>query len=225
VRFERTTAGENTEFWVFDVAPDLGTALETLLWEQRDGGWVKSFRGPLPEQAASAFANIHYLLEPLLRQYLGAAVPWPAALESVCRKLENSGVDWWLCGSAALAVRGLPVVPRDVDLVVADSDAVAIGELLADGLIEPVCPAGWPISKWWGRAFLHARVEWVGGVTPAADEPEVTDYGPAAAASLETIRWRDWQIRVPPVHLQRAVSVRRGMTDRVALIDKHRRFT
>jgi len=220
MRFARRTVGENTEFWVFDVDPRLGTALETMVWEPRDGGWVKSFPRPVPEQAARAFANVQHLLEPVLRQYLGmTAVPWEAALDGVCGRLESGGVDWWLCGSAALAVRGAAVVPRDLDLVVADADAVAVGGLLADGLIEPVCPAGWPISKWWGRAFLHARVEWVGGVTPAADEPQVTDYGPTAANSLRAIRWRDWDVRVPPLHLQRAVSARRGMADRVALID------
>jgi hypothetical protein len=167
MRFEHRTAGENTEFWVYDADPEQKTALETLVWESRDDGWVKSFRCPVPEQAARAFTNIQYLLEPLLRQCIGAtAVPWQAALETVCRRLETSTVDWWLCGSTALAVRDIPVVPRDLDLVVAYADAVALGGLLADGLIEPVCPAGWSISKWWGRAFLHARVEWVGASRP-----------------------------------------------------------
>lgn len=171
---------------------------------------MKSFRCPVPEQAARAFANVQQLLEPLLRQCLGTtAVPWEAALNEVCGRLESGGVDWWLCGSAALAVRG-----------VADARC-GRGRRAAGGrLIEPVCPAGWPISNWWGRAFLHARVEWVGGVTPAADEPQVTDYGPAAANSLQAIRWRAWDVRVPPLHLQRAVSARRGMADRVALIDR-----
>lgn len=222
MRFERKAAGEDTEFWVFDADPRLSAALEALLWEPRGGGWVKSFHCPSPEQATHAFANLQHLLEPLLRQYLGMApVPWQAALETVCRKLETNSVDWWLCGSAALAVRGIGVVPRDLDLVVADGDAVRVGELLADGLVEPVCPADWPISNWWGRAFLRARVEWVGGVTSAADKPEISDYGPAAASSLQEVRWRDWLIRVPPVHLQRAASVRRGLADRVALIDQH----
>ena len=220
MRFARRTVGENTEFWVSGVDPRLGAALETLAWEPDAGGWVKSFPRPVPEQAARAFANVQHLLEPLLYQYVGmTAVPWEAALDGVCGRLESGGVDWWLCGSAALAARGAAIVPRDLDLVVADADAIAVGGLLADGLIEPVCPAGWPISNWWGRAFLHARVEWVGGVTIAADEPQVSDYGPTAANSLQAIRWRDWDVRVPPLHLQRAVSARRGMADRVALID------
>ncbi|HMD91561.1 MAG TPA: hypothetical protein VKG80_02865 [Trebonia sp.] len=115
---------------------------------------MKSFAGPAPEQAARVFANIQFLLEPPLSQYVGmTAVPWQAALD------------------------GVAVIPRDLDLVVADADAVTVGAGLAGGLIEPVCPAGWPISKWWAA------------------------------------------IRVPPLHLQRAVSARRGMADRVALID------
>ena len=218
---QRTEGAHTTEFLVFDVGTELRTALETLLWEPRDGGWVKSFHDAVPEQAARAFANNQHLLEPLLRQYLGmAAVPWEDALEGVCRRLNPSGVDWYLCGSAALAARGVAIMPRDLDLAVADADAVVVGDLLADGIIEPVCPAGWPISNWWGRAFLDARVEWVGGVTQAADDPQVSDFGPAAAESLQTIRWRDWEIRVPPLHLQRAVSERRGMADRVVLIDE-----
>jgi hypothetical protein len=61
-----------------------------------------------------------------------------------------------------------------------------------------------------------------GGVRPTADEPHVADFGPTAACSLEMLRWRDWQVSVPPLHLQRVVSARRGMTDRVALINQLR---
>ena len=67
--------------------------------------------------------------------------------------------------------------------------------------------------------MLGARVEWVGGVGPAADEPQPTDFGLAAAARLEVVPWRGWQIRVPPLDLQRAVSLRRALHDRVRLID------
>ena len=172
MRFERLAAGEILQFWVFDVGPELEAALAEVGWEPREGGWAKSFHRPVPEQASRALANIGHLLQPLLRQAAGAAaVPWEAALETVCGRLKSGGLDWWLCGSAALAVRGVRLTPRDLDLVVADADAIAVGDLLADGLIEPVCRAGWPISNWWGRAFLHARVEWIGGVTSAADEP------------------------------------------------------
>jgi hypothetical protein len=33
------------------------------------------------------------------------------------------------------------------------------------------------------------------------------------------LRWQDWDIRVPPLALQRAVSLRRGLDRRAAIID------
>ena len=145
-------------------------------------------------------------------------MPWQDALAEVCRRLDGAGVDWWLTGSAALAVRGIPVTPGDLDLVVSDEDAHRVGDLLLDCLIEPVAPADW-FCRWWGRAVLGARVEWVGGVGPSADRPEPTDFGLVAAARLETVRWREYDVRVPPLELQRAVSSRRGLVERVRLID------
>ena len=67
--------------------------------------------------------------------------------------------------------------------------------------------------------MLGARVEWVGGVGPAADQPDPTDFGPTAAAQLDPVHWRDHKLRLPPLPLQRAVSLRRGLHERVKLID------
>jgi hypothetical protein len=219
LRFELTGRDDRSEFWVFDVDPALEAALRDLWWRQSGSGWRRSFACP-PARAAAAFANLRRLLEPSLRQAAGLeAVPWQDALAEVCGRFEPAGMDWWLAGSAALAVRGAPITPRDLDLIVTSADSVRAGEVLADGLIEPVVRGEWELSDWWGRAFVHARVEWVGGVTAAADQPEITDFGPAAAAALQTVRWRDWHIRVPPLGLQRAVSARRGLSARAAVID------
>jgi hypothetical protein len=87
-------------------------------------------------------------------------------------------------GHAALAVRGIPVVPRDLDLVVSDEGAAAAASAFDDALIEPaVAVEGW-FCRWWGRAWIGARVEWAGGVTNAADEPLPTDFGLVATASF-----------------------------------------
>lgn len=48
-------------------------------------------------------------------------------------------VDWWLTGSAALAIRHVAVVPRDIDLVVeTGEDAEKLGEALSNWLVEHV---------------------------------------------------------------------------------------
>ncbi|MEO6892140.1 MAG: hypothetical protein ABI456_20965, partial [Ktedonobacteraceae bacterium] len=144
--------------------------------------------------------------------------PWEQALLMLLEKTQSHNIDWWLVGSAALAVRGLAVAPRDLDLATDDAGALALGEVLADYLIEPVQDArGW-ICNWFGRAFIHGRVEWVGGVDPAVDEPEITDFGPVAASRMETVRWHRYELRVPPLDLQLQVSERRGLSGRAEQI-------
>lgn len=116
-------------------------------------------------------------------------------------------------------MRGADLVPHDLDLIVSGPDSRRVGDLLVDCLIEPVVRGEWHLSDWWGRGVVGCRVEWAGGVTAASDEPDITDFGLIATRTLESVRWREWQVRVPPLSLQRAVSIRRGLNDRVALID------
>ena len=147
------------------------------------------------------------------------ATPWEAALEAFLDRVEPHELDWWLGGSAALAVRGLSVVPRDFDVVIAERDAEQLGSVLLEHLDEPVTPGHW-FCRWWGRAFLHARIEWVGGVDERADQPTVSDFGPTAASRLETVAWRGHALRVPPLELQLEVSRRRGLTNRAEEIER-----
>jgi hypothetical protein len=218
MRCERHDLEGTTEFRILDVPDDLLPAVRRSGFADRGGPWVRSFPAGTPH-LDRAWANFPRAIGPWLRQAAGREpVPWAEALEVVCDRLTGAGVDWWLTGSAALAVRGVAVTPGDLDLVVSAGDARRVGDLLLDGLVEPVAPADW-FCEWWGRAVLGARVEWVGGVGAAADRPEATDFGPAAAARLEVVRWRGREIRVPPLELQRAVSVRRGLHDRVRRID------
>jgi hypothetical protein len=220
MRVELKDAGASFEFWALEVDPQFDAAMAALAWERSGHGWLRRIACSA-EAAETALPNMNGFMPPLLRQAADLdPVPWQDALDEVCRRFAAAGgVDWFLGGSAALAVRGAPVRPHDLDLIVSDADSVRVGELLADGILEPVAKGEWPLSVWWGRAFLHARVEWAGGMTPAADQPEITDFGPTAESLLETVTWRDWQLRVPPLHLQRAVSARRGLADRVATID------
>ena len=218
IRIERHDTTDHAEFRLTDLADDLVPAARKSAFTHHDGLWIRTFPSDAPH-LDRAWDNFSRLVEPWLRQAAGLdPVPWQHALAEVCRRLTPAGVDWWLTGSAALAARGAEITPGDLDLVVAGPDSRRVGDLLLDALVEPVVPADW-FCESFGRAVLGARVEWVGGVGPAADEPEVTDFGPVAVSRLETVRWREWEIRVPPLDLQRAVSVRRGLSDRVTLID------
>jgi hypothetical protein len=201
------------------LAPRFHQAALDLAFAHEDGRFVQRFtlNDALDAQRIGEQFCAH--AETMLLQTARViATPWEAALEAWLQRVEGQKIAWWLGGSAALAVRGIAVQPRDFDIITDDAGAHHLGELLRDVQIEPVVPVqGW-ICRWFGRAFLHARFEWVGGVTTEADQPTASDFGPTAARQLEAVDWRGPTIRVPPLPLQLAVSERRGLAERAALI-------
>lgn len=209
-------------FVVSGVAPDLAVAASSVLGNYRRTGpeWRRDYPADTP-YLEQAWDNVNAHVRAMLRQAARLdPVPWRDALREVCRRTNGQPVSWWLTGSAALALRGAQVMPADLDVVCGAADASVIGSQFADVLVEPVLPAAeGRISEWSCRAFCGALIEWIGGVWPAADHPYVTDFGPEASARLETMTFEDWQIQVPPLDVQRLVSVQRGRADRVAQID------
>ncbi len=209
-------------FAVSEIGPQLAEAARRVLmgYEHTGPEWRRSYPAGA-SHLEQAWQNFARYIEPVLRQAARLdPIPWRDALRELCQRTSGQPVNWWLTGSAALAVRGAPIEPGDLDLVCNAQDAVALGDLFCDAMLEPVVPASqeW-ISDWWGRAFCGARIEWIGGVRHFADEPLPSDFGPVAASRLETVTFDGWPIKVPPLELQRAVSQRRGLADRVAMID------
>lgn len=218
----RWTEAETTWFAIGGVAPELAAPAERVLMDyQRNGDeWRHGYPADTPglDTCWQNFTNCAELM--LLQAARLQPVPWRETLHELCRRTSGRESDWWLTGSAALAVRGASIEPGDVDLVCSDDGAVTLGTIFADELIEPVvCDSSGSISDYWGRAFVTARLEWIGTPKAGVDSPSPSDFGPIAASQLETVTWEGFQLRVPPLHLQRAVSQRRGLAQRVALID------
>jgi hypothetical protein len=147
------------------------------------------------------------------------APPWGESLERLHRLLAAEAVEWMLAGSAALAIRGVAITPRDIDLVTADHRAIA--RAMGDLLIEPPLRSGgrW-VAEWFGRAWDGTRIEWAAETRPDLDDHEWTsDIGPDAVARAETLEWHGLCLRVPPLDLQLAVTRERGLRDRVTAIE------
>lgn len=203
------------QFLLTAVEPELQQAAIALGFVRDGEAFVRVF----PQDARwleEAWRNFVRHAPAMVRQTASGVAPWDEALQAFLERVD--GVDWWLTGSGALAVRGVDVSPRDLDVITDAAGSSRLGELLADSLVEPVFASqGW-VARWWGRAFLGARVEWVAEVASSVDDPHPVDFGPTAAANLESVVWRGHELRVPPLELQLAVAERRGLTTRVAAI-------
>jgi hypothetical protein len=204
--------GGEVRFLLLDLDPEEQAAARDLFYAEESGGFVKRFPAADGERVYPRFAAC---ARELLDQTAGRSpVGWADALETVL--VRAGDVDWWLCGSAALAVRGIAVAPRDLDLVTSAAGAEELARRLDDLLVEPLTVGeGW-VATHFARAFAGARVEWVGNVSDGVGD---TDFGPVAAARLESVDWRGRELRVPPLDLQLANARRRGLGERVAAIE------
>ena len=215
------TERETTSFIISDLEPVYHDAVCDLYYSPIEEGFAKSYSSDTP-RLDRIYQNFEQYAEEMILQMAEVHfVPWDKSLLAFLQIIENEEIKWWLAGSAALAVRGVDVIPRDLDLIVDRANAIKLGELLLDYLVEPVLPShGW-IADWFGRAFLYARLEWVGDVSDSVDSTDVTDFGPIAGSHLEVINWHDKKIQVPPLELQLKVTERRRLTERA---EKIRRF-
>jgi hypothetical protein len=171
-----------------------------------------------PPDARRLFDSFAACIGPMVRQCARLQpAPWDDALLEALRPLRGAGFGWWLYGSAALAVRGLAVVPGDVDLLV--EDPFAAGRLFGYVLVTPVERLdGWA-AAYVGRAFHGAVVEWLAAPHAALDDPDDPhEQGPFVADRIEKVHWRGHDVPVPPLSVQLRTCERRGLTERAALI-------
>ena len=216
MRAERRTEGDREVFLITDVEPALRDAVLHLAFGPTDGGYAQTYPAGHPHMDR-IFANFErHIGGIVLQNARRRPVPWEEALLTFCSAVEGEHIGWWLTGSAALAVRGLPIAPGDLDLMVDLESAPRVEELMLDYLVEPPRPGF--ISATFTRSFPGALLEWCAGVDERADRYGVGDVGLAAQARLETVRWRGHEVRVPPLDLQLVVNERRGLEDRVRLI-------
>jgi hypothetical protein len=121
-----------------DLDPVEGRAARELGFEDLEGELAKAFPRDAPclDEAYDGFRRCPTAM---LQQTDGLApVAWEEPLSAFPEAVLYREVRWWLAGSAALAVRGLAVAPRDIDVVTDGPGASALGELLASHLVEPV---------------------------------------------------------------------------------------
>jgi hypothetical protein len=211
--------GRDDAFVVKTDETDLQAVLPGLAYpREADQEFVRRFRpGDL---APAIYERFSACVPALLAQAAEREPPpWERSLEALHRALDAAGIEWMLCGSAALAIRGVQVVPRDIDLTVTDHEATV--DVLGGLLVEPpIKTNGQWVAEWFGRAWDATRIEWAAETRPDLDDHEWTsDIGPEAVRRAEIVSWRGLEFRVPPLDLQAAVARERGIHDRAAAID------
>lgn len=100
------------------------------------------------------------------------------ALQKIADAFNGSGIVWALGGSCALALMGLPVQPRDIDLLVNEKEALQADNLLcALGQKLPPNPHVKYATKMFGEYRIeNADVDLMGGFAIRTDRVTI-EYG------------------------------------------------
>jgi hypothetical protein len=173
--------GDELQLGLADVPAELRPAVEELGFARAGAVFVRRFPGSA-QYAAQAAERFELTAERMVAQTARLEpAGWESTLETLCER--TAGIEWSLVGSAARALRGQDVAPRDVDVVAAVEAAETLAAAVADLLVEPLVEGGW-LGERWFRAFGEARLECVGGIHQSV------------ATSLETVIWRGHKLQV-----------------------------
>ena len=110
------------------------------------------------------------------------------------------GADWFVIGSAAMAVRGLDVAPGGVDIAMDEAPRTGSFPGGRRGPAPDRRPGGLAVATRYGTLFHGCAISVIAGMKEQPGRPTLWDA--AARASLETVTWRDRPVPVPPLPLQ-----------------------
>jgi hypothetical protein len=221
MRIEFVEVGETVRFELHDVDPSLAQVLQQSFWDHQDGVWHRPYPASAPHlDRVRQHFRAH--AEEMFRQMAyQRPVLWADALLAFADRARSAGIAWWLTGSVAACVRGVPLSPHDVDIMVDHDQIPTVSEAFADVFIEPLVDTGGWVTRDFGVLFLHARVDIASDPSALLDDPEPGDCGPYARDRLQVVHFRGHEILVPPLDLQVAVNRRRGRHERADLLQAH----
>lgn len=177
----------------------------------RGAKYIEKMKGRYFSYAQEMFDQLGYF----------SKVKWEVGLEKFCKIVNGKDIDWWLTGSCATCIRGIDLNPHDVDIMIDSKDKAELTELFQDYLIEPIIDTGGWLTKDFGVIFMETRIDIASDPNPILDKPEPIDCGPYAKEHLETVSWRGYDIKIPPLKLQLTANKKRGRFDRVKKIEDY----
>jgi hypothetical protein len=158
--------------------------------------------------------------------------------------LARDGVSWAVVGSAATALQGCEIVPRDLDLLAAQPDGVLrFAELMAPytpaTVAEPADHDHWRSSQacplsvgpddygftwWFGRWVVAGCKVEMAHIAPPPGHPTsgedagIWEAGPEIWPYIREVPFGGVQVPVVPLEIQLETCLRRGLAERVAEI-------
>lgn len=167
---------------------------------------------------------------------------WTEALASTAARLSQTDARWMLVGSAGCAVRGVAVVPGDIDILAATAQdvttlAAAMAPFVAASspaddpgsfLSTSERPCGeWPgVDEFWrlGRWVVAGTKVEVAYIWLAQQEGALAEtYGDRVSGASEVVEWHGFSVPIVPLEVQYVTLLSRSSQSRLDLVEAYLR--
>ncbi len=181
------------------------------LWWQVGNSFIKSYDNVKDfEYCAENFTRYG---ETAIKQQLKILTPpWENALDSFISEIQKLGVDWYIHGSTAMALWGIDVVPKDVNIIIANySDFDKVRDHFCKFAIRPIerCE-NWVMSGY-GEIFMEAVI----GIAFHNKELEPYDM-----RKLGRVDYKGTEVYVSSLEMLRQDNINYNRLDRVKAIEE-----
>lgn len=188
---------------VVSAAEDAINLLEGPAW----AAWVET------NWQVAADPSIHGGVEHLL--VVGHKPAWRTVLRQIAGQLEVAGVQYVVAGGTSLALHGLPVKVKDLDLEMDIAGVYRFTELFAEHVVEPV---RWQESEIYRSHFGRFDIAGVQvEVMACLERREGAGWTPTQTSHVERVVLDGLQIAVSWLEEEALAYIRRGRLDRAAL--------
>ena len=207
---------QGVDFIVTDIQPDAREELGDVDWlipgvEPRGDEFAFTYP-PATRHVDASFENLSRSAAAMWRHHTGRErAGWEGAFRRFVSVADGTGIDWAVIGGVALAIRGVTAAAPtpDVDIITTPDGAKQLDDLLREWLTSPTVDL--PMFGWFGRAFMGARVEWLGNDTH--QNAWRFDY------PWEEYEWEGRTLLVPSLELYLKIEQSRGRLDRAEAIE------
>ncbi len=180
------------------------------LWWQVGNNFVKSFDNVKDfEYCADNFTKYG---ETAIKQQLKIIpAPWEKALDLFIPEIEKLGVDWYIHGSVAMALWGIDVAPKDVNIIIPNySDFDRVRDHFCKYAIRPIERCENWIMSGLGEIFMEAVI----GISFHNKELEPYDM-----SKLGKINYNGTEVYVSGLEMLRQDKINYHRMDRVKAIE------
>ena len=166
--------------------------------------------------------NFDVCLEPMILNFMEKqCFDFDAVMDKMLSFFEHQHIRYWLTGSAACKLRGIDLIPHDIDVMTYKSELHKIEQGWNAHIIEPFHHITDWVVKGFGVVWIDARIDSAFEPEDQSDVDGNLDFGCFAQQHLEPIVWNDHTILVPPVDLHLLSNTRRKRVDRVQKITEY----